>query len=68
MKKKLHDVLTASMCKFTVGVDIDGKLAPKISTESCDEPCSFCVMAADYFCSQIMELDDVIQQPTKGLH
>lgn len=68
MKKNLHEIVTASVCKFTTGVDIDGRLVPKISTESCDEPCGFCLMLADYLCQQIKELADVIEQPTEGLH
>lgn len=68
MKKNLQEIVTASVCKFTTGVDIDGKLVPKISTESCDDPCDYCLMVADYICSQIKELEDVIEQPAKGVH
>lgn len=68
MKKNIHEIVTASVCKFSTGVDIDGKLVPRISTESCDEPCDYCLMVADYICSQIKEIDDVIEQPTEKPH
>lgn len=68
MKKNLKDVLTASMCRFTVGVDINGELVPKISADACEKPCDYCMMASEYLYNQIMELDNVVQQPTEGSH
>ena len=68
MKKNLQDIIAASVCKFNIGVDIDGKLVPRISTESCEEECSFCRMTAEYICSQIKELEDELEQPAKGIH
>lgn len=53
MKNDLEDIVAASVCKFNVGIDIDGKLEPKISTECCEQMCDYCRMAAQYICEQI---------------
>lgn len=53
MKKNLEDILTASICRFNVKIDIDGQLAPEISPDCCEEPCDYCRMAAKHVCKQI---------------
>lgn len=59
MKKNLEDIVAASICKFNVEIDIDGRLAPRISTECCEELCEYCRMAAGYIVEMIKnELPD----------
>lgn len=61
MKKVLEDIVAASVCKFNVGIDIDGKLEPEISTECCEQLCEYCRMAAQYICEQIEGVIDDYQ-------
>lgn len=48
MKKNLEDIIAVSVCKFNVEIDIEGKLAPRISTECCETTCDYCREAARY--------------------
>ena len=61
MGKQLEDIVAASVCKFNVEIDIEGKLAPNVSTERCEELCEYCRMAAQYICAQIEENENVIE-------
>ena len=58
MKKNLEDIVGASICKFNVEIDIDGQLAPNVSTECCETLCDYCRMAAQYICLQIEESEN----------
>lgn len=51
----LRDIVAASICKFNVKIDIDGKLEPEVSSETCKQPCGYCQMAAEHICKQIEE-------------
>ena len=66
MKKNLEDIIAASVCKFNVEIDMDGKLGPRISTECCESPCNYCCEAARYICKQIEESEYVNKQPAEG--
>ena len=58
MKSDLVDIVTASVCKFNVSIEINGKLVPEVSPEPCETPCDYCRIAAEYICRQIEEVKD----------
>ena len=61
MKKNLEDIVAASVCKFNVEIDMEGKLAPRVSTECCESLCDYCREAARYICKQIEDSEDDVQ-------
>lgn len=55
MDEKKLKIISASVCKFNVHIDIDGSLAPEISPKACEEPCGYCQMVSEYICQQLEE-------------
>lgn len=49
------EIVAASICRFNVKMDMDGRLAPEISSEVCEEKCDYCRIAAEYICEQLKE-------------
>ena len=67
MDEKKLKIISASVCRFNVHIDIDGSLAPEISPEACKETCDYCRMVSEHICRQLEEgSDNVIEQPAQG--
>ena len=62
MDEKKLKIISAAVCGFNVSIDISGQMAPQISTETCEEPCDYCRMAAEHILRNLetYELESVL--------